>query len=240
MITSDLSSLREKFLNEGWVPISDAFAKEFRIQSLRWLMSAISRAENDPSLEAEFEEVSLNGHRPIRKLRRLFWNDSEFWSKVFELSGIFDLARRLINGKPAIIYHASFLKPKLVGSPVGFHQDQALWSHDYPDAFNVWIALTDCNSQNGCLQLFSRSHLYGLLPHIKDMTYPWHPVVSKEGTNLREPIQIQMSAGDIVLWHRYLVHGSGPNLSEQDRLGMVVVFADASKPNFKSKDLFEL
>jgi len=49
-----------------------------------------------------------------------------------------------------------------------------------------------------------------------------------------------MSAGDIIIWHRYLVHGSGPNLSNQDRIGMVIVFADTSRPDFKAKDVYKL
>jgi hypothetical protein len=226
--------------DKGWFVKTNAFGEEFRIKSINWLRAAVKRAKNDPALEPEFEANSSGENKPVRKLRRLLWNDFDFWIKILELSGIFDLGRSLIRRKPSVIYHAAFLKSKSVGSAVGFHQDQGLWTYDYPDAFNVWIALTNCDSENGCLELFPGSHLFGLIPHVKESTHPWHPVVSTEKINLGRPMQIQMSAGDVIIWHRYLIHGSGPNLSNQDRLGMVLVFADASRPNFEAKDVYKL
>jgi hypothetical protein len=230
---------REKVRDDGWFLLPNGFAERFRVKCIDWLSSAAMRAQIDPTLEAEFEDV-VDKYKPVRKLRRLFWNDLEFWSEILELSGVFNLARQLMSGKPALIYHASFLKPKLIGSSVGFHQDQALWSHEYPDAFNLWIALTHSNSLNGCIELFPRSHTLGKLSHTKDPKYRWHPVVSEATPGLRQLVKVPMNAGDIIIWHRYLVHGSGPNLSNEDRLSMVLVFANPSHPGFTAKDVYTL
>jgi ectoine hydroxylase-related dioxygenase (phytanoyl-CoA dioxygenase family) len=45
-----------------------------------------------------------------------------------------------------------------------------------------------------------------------------------------------MNAGDVILWHRYMAHSSGPNLSNRDRMAMVMVFADAGRPAFQAHD----
>jgi hypothetical protein len=49
-----------------------------------------------------------------------------------------------------------------------------------------------------------------------------------------------MAQGDVLVWHRYMVHGSDPNPEPEDRLGMVVVFVDAACSNFQAKDVWRV
>ena len=53
-----------------------------------------------------------------------------------------------------------------------------------------------------------------------------------------EPIDVVMDPGDVLVWHRYMVHGSRPNQSRQARTSMVLAFADASAPGFAAKDVY--
>lgn len=225
---------------EGWHLVKGGFGNGYLLEVQNWLQGAIGRAKIDPTLEAQFEENYVDSMKPVRKLRRLLWNDIPFWSRILEQSGIFDLARRFVPGDPVIIHHAAFLKSKHVGTETGFHQDQGLWDHEYPNAINIWIALSDCNSANGCIQIFPRSHHLGLLPHIKTPEYPWHPVVDVNRLESKIPYDVSMPAGDVLVWHRYMVHGSGPNRSNQDRFGMVLVCADASQIGFETKDVYRI
>src|SRR5215218_6743429 len=131
-----MQELINELRNEGWSLIKGGFGREFITSAIEWICKTATQADNDKRLEAEFEENSLNGTKQIRKLRRLIWNDIIFWTDLFTRSGIFDLGRSLVPGDLAVIYHAAFLKPKIVGSAIEFHQDQALWSYDYPNAVN--------------------------------------------------------------------------------------------------------
>src|SRR5690606_5567547 len=139
-----------------------------------------------------------------------------------------------------IILHAAFLKPAQVGTHVAPHQDQALWTHDYPGAFSMWTALTDVGPRNGGLHGYPRSHAGGVIEHAPDAEHPWHDTLTHVSDTLGERHEFHLAPGDSVMWDRLFVHASGPNTSSEDRRGMVVVFADAGAPGFHARDVLGL
>lgn len=195
-------------------------------------------AEVPPAYEAEYDEA--DGVRRLRKLRRLLWNDPQIWGPLLNRAGVPDLARELVGDDAAVVFHAAFLKPALVGTEVALHQDQALWSYEYPKAFSVWCALTEVSPANGGLFGSRGSHSGGLVPHRDRPAYRWHDSLDAAEDGLEEPVQFPLAPGDGVMWDRYFAHGSAANTSPHDRRGMVVVFADASAPEFRAKDSFPL
>ncbi|MFI9645079.1 phytanoyl-CoA dioxygenase family protein [Streptomyces sp. NPDC052040] len=191
-----------------------------------------------PGYEAEYDEA--DGVRRLRKLRRLLWNDPKIWGPVLNRTGATELARQVIGDQAAVVFHAAFLKPALVGTEVALHQDQALWTYTYPKAFSVWFALTPVSPANGGLFGCPESHADGHVPHRDRPHYRWHASLDAAEDGLREPVQFELAPGDAVMWDRYFAHGSAANTSPDDRRGMVVVFADASDPEFRAKDSFPL
>lgn len=226
----------------GWCLLPKAFPDWAIEASLDWLMAASQSAAQEYGMEPQFELSDVaNAHSIIvRKLRRLFWHDQPFWKKILESSGVFALASRFIPENLALIRHAAFLKPSQVGSEVAPHQDQVLWEYDYPKAISLWISLSQATQENGCLKLSYGSHLGGKIVHQSDGLYPWHPYIKADNEAIAKLKPLTTEPGDIVIWHRYLVHGSSANLSSANRIGMVLVFADAGLPNFRTKDIFRV
>jgi ectoine hydroxylase-related dioxygenase (phytanoyl-CoA dioxygenase family) len=177
--------------------------------------------------------------RRLRKLRRLLWNGPELWAPMLVRGGVAELARRQIGDAAVIVFHAAFLKPARVGTPVALHQDQALWSRWYPRAFSIWFALSEVSPANGGLFGCPGSHV-AELEHRDRPEYPWHPSVDVDEDGLADPVQFILQPGDAVMWDRFLAHGSAANTSSSDRRGMVVVLADASEPGFSATDCFTL
>lgn len=190
------------------------------------------------SFEPEYD--TEGGVKRLRKLRRLLWNDPELWGPLLNRAGIADLAQKVIGEQAAVVFHAAFLKPAQVGTPVALHQDQALWSYEYPNAFGVWFALTAVSPENGGLFGCPASHASGCVPHRDRPEYTWHPSLDVAEDGLNEPVQFVLEPGDGVMWHRCFAHGSAANTSANDRRGMVAVLADARRPGFQAKDSFLL
>ncbi|MDH6578819.1 phytanoyl-CoA dioxygenase family protein [Kitasatospora sp. MAP5-34] len=188
--------------------------------------------------EAEYDEAA--GVRRLRKLRRLLWNDPTLWGPMLNRAGVTELARTVVGEDAAVVFHAAFLKPALVGTEVALHQDQALWTYTYPKAFSVWTALTPVSPANGGLFGCPGSHADGCIDHHDRPHYRWHASLDIAEDGLNEPVQFELAPGDGVMWDRYFAHGSAANTSPNDRRGMVVVFADASDPDFRAKDSFPL
>lgn len=138
-----------------------------------------------------------------------------------------------------MVFSAAFLKPARIGTAVGLHQDQALWSKDYPSAFSAWIALTDVGPHNGGLAGRPASH-HVMLAHSDDPDHPWHPTLAAVADTLRDPHDFILSPGDVVVWDRLFAHSSAANDSDRDRRGMVVVFADGGAEGFDPIDCMSL
>lgn len=212
--------------------VLDPFLSELSIsQALSWINWVVRSGVNS-SLEPEFEHDGT-----LSKIRRLFWSDSEFWSSWLRDSGLLNVVFQKIGSGATLIRHACFLKPCRSSSTVPPHQDQALWLLDYPGALTYWIPLVDATELNGCVQIWPKSHEGGVFVHDVEFDKGKHKGCSTEGLGL--PVHCEISAGSLLIWDRFLVHSSDANRSNEDRPGVVFVFADSNNSRFFSKDVYK-
>jgi hypothetical protein len=208
----------ERLAADGWVLLTGAVSGAGIAAARQWL----DRVATDPALldrlQAQYDAPGVP-----RKLRRIFWADPSFWVSWIGRSGVRDALVALVGSSPALVFHAAFLKPAGVGGPVGFHQDQALWEATLPGAYSFWMPLDAADSTNGGIVVCPGSHRDGLLPHVPDADHPWHDVVDLKAAGL-VPVPVASAPGDVVVWDRFLVHGSDANVSERSRRAMVLVF----------------
>ncbi|MCG8029544.1 MAG: phytanoyl-CoA dioxygenase family protein [Candidatus Thiodiazotropha taylori] len=204
------------------------------------MRNELNRLESMGSAVPLCYEPQFEGYgekKRLRKVRRLIWNNEEFWSS--RLLPILKLGLSLVPGKPELILHAAFMKAARIGGVVEYHQDQALWDCNYPGAISVWVALTRSSVENGCIVGCPKSHLLGQLGHKSaDRLYKWHPYVDLKSNQMEDIVTIELNPGDAVFWHRFFVHGSGKNSSNTDRRGMICVFADSSDKEYFAYDRY--
>lgn len=228
------------YKNNGYFELGRLLSST-EVESIKSLFSSIENMELIPdSYQAVYEEVSddKDAKKRLRKIRRLIWNEPELFSSILVDSGVIDLVERLLGKDSGITFHAAFLKPAKIGTPVGPHQDQALWSEEFTDALSVWTALTSVNPTNGGLGGYPASHK-DAIPHKEDSEHPWHATVEYMKKELNEYHQFVLEPGDSVVWDRYFVHSSGPNKSYDDRQGVVAVFI-RGKDSHKAKDYLSI
>ncbi|HEX3351129.1 MAG TPA: phytanoyl-CoA dioxygenase family protein [Acetobacteraceae bacterium] len=132
-----------------------------------------------------------------------------------------DMARTL--GGPDVAHCCYQLVYKFAGHNRAFawHQDEVHTPSD-PPFFNMWIALSDMDLDNGCLWTKPGVALDRVLPHAQTqeglLAWPLdHP---DQGVPLR------MRRGDICLMGSKALHKSGPNRSARTRKAMLIVFMD--------------
>lgn len=219
----------------GYALVPQLLAEADLLAVRSWLESITDADGYAPgSLEPEYERTGSSSPS-LRKARRLFWHDPIFWSGLFRRSGVLQAALDLVGRDATLILHAAFMKPAKVGSAVAPHQDQALWGFPYPRAMTIWVAIDPATPENGCLQMFEGSHRLGLLDHGEMKQEGWHASVDVAALGL-ESRALPMRPGDAVIWDRYMLHASSPNLSDHNRWGMVMVFADGAEPGFDAYD----
>lgn len=229
----DSESCRQEISSAGVVALRGLFGPTAVEAMGAWFSDIMAQGRDIPeNFDPQFEL----GTDAVRKLRRIFWNDEDFWSGILNDAGLPALASRLVGAPVALTFHASFLKPAEVGTPVALHQDQALWKHDYPNAISVWVALTPARRHNGCLIGCPGSHLRGAIAHTDIPGHPWHGGIDWRSEALTEPVPYELEAGDALIWDRYFVHGSGSNHSTEPRWGMVMVFVDRTCSQLRTTD----
>ena len=89
----------------------------------------------------------------------------------------------------------------------------------------AWIALTPSNVSNGCMGVVPGTHIGELLPQVE--TYAEKNVLSRGqeiavDVDMGRAVMMQLAAGEFSLHHVGIVHGSGPNTSDEPRIGLAV------------------
>ena len=114
-----------------------------------------------------------------------------------------------------------YKKPK-IGSSQPWHQDLAYrknYREKYDLGVNLWIALDDTTSKNGCLNFISASHKSDLVHHnktIKNSREVLEIDIKKTFPN-NDAVPLELKAGDAVLFNWLCAHCSNPNISSKQR-----------------------
>jgi ectoine hydroxylase-related dioxygenase (phytanoyl-CoA dioxygenase family) len=154
-------------------------------------------------------------------------------------SEIIELIEQLVGGKPVLRGVETFNKPARVGSGVPYHQDNAYFCQTPPDMLTIWVAIDPVTVDNGAVYYVRGSHQAGMLP-----TRP--SGVTGNSIGLADPPSIRKSEqfcatlepGDAVIHHCQTIHHSDPNLTNQARLGLLLVYCGShtrTDPHLKKK-----
>jgi ectoine hydroxylase-related dioxygenase (phytanoyl-CoA dioxygenase family) len=149
----------------------------------------------------------------------------DYFQKMADRADIRKLVGELVRGEPVLLAVETFNKPARVGSGVPYHQDNAYFCLDPPDALTLWIAIDDVTVENGPVHFVEGSHANGMLPTKKSG-------VAGNSIGLAEPPAVPkneqfcatLKAGDATLHHCQTIHHSDPNSTDYSRLGLLLVF----------------
>ena len=110
------------------------------------------------------------------------------------------------------------------GKRVSWHQDSSYWPLTPSMAVTAWLAIDDASVENACMRYIPGSH------HLGHLTYTLSE--NDEGNvlnqtvagveSLREPINVELKAGEISIHSDLLLHGSEANQSKKRRCGLTL------------------
>ena len=128
---------------------------------------------------------------------------SEVFKNLAAHPKLVPVVQNLIGPDLLLFRSTLMLKPAFHGSSHGFHQDSAYWPMEPPALVTVSIALTDSNSENGCIQVIPESHKWGMQKwgHI---ARPQDAALTDK-KNLATAIEVPLKAGTALLFHSLCV-----------------------------------
>lgn len=155
-------------------------------------------------------------------------------------SRILDIVEDLIGPNIMCWSTAFFAKPARSMTYVGYHQDAAISGlQPHKNIVHVWLALRPATTENGCMRILPRSHLGNVIELARSKN-PGNMLL--EGTQAvieareDEFIDLVLAAGEASLHHHRMIHGSGPNRSDDFRLGLSITYMTPATKNMIRRD----
>lgn len=128
-----------------------------------------------------------------------------------------------------------FIKEPHSDKIISWHQDLTYWGLDDNEEVTCWLALSDATALSGCMQFVAGSHKNVIQPHYD--TFADNNLLSR-GQELRvdvnpaEATDIVLNTGQASFHHGHLFHASGPNNSDDRRIGVAIRLI---KPSMKQR-----
>lgn len=140
-------------------------------------------------------------------------------------------ASQLLEGAVRFWHDQLFCKPPRHGGVVAWHQDYSYWTRTQPMAhLTCWIGLDESTVDNGCVHYVPGSHRWDLLPITGlagNMEAIREVLDDRQWEQFRQPVAVELPAGQCSFHHPLMVHGSFENRTPSPRRATVLnVFRD--------------
>ena len=137
-----------------------------------------------------------------------------------------------ILGPDVMLYSVEFLtKEAQTKHIVTMHQDLAYWGMgDMDNILTAWLALSPATSVSGCMDFVCGSHKNKILSH--EDSFDEHNLLSR-GQEIKvdvansDKVAVELRPGAMSLHHGLTIHGSGPNQSDDRRIGVAIRYVSA-------------
>ena len=163
----------------------------------------------------DFAGVDLQSSDPLKRYPRMIhmhrWDDVSLrWMLEKRLN---DWMTDLLGVEPYAVQTMFYFKPA-GGRGQALHQDQYYLKVHPGTCIAAWMALDDCDQENGCLQVVPTTHELPILCTVQADTSQSFTDVTVPIPEGMHPEPVLMQAGDVLFFNGQLVHGSFPNTSE--------------------------
>jgi phytanoyl-CoA hydroxylase len=162
----------------------------------------------------DFDGVDLTSSDPLKRFPRMIhmhrWDERSL--KWLIDSRLNEWMTALEGEEPFAVQTMLYFKPAGARGQA-LHQDQFYLRAQPGTCIAAWLALDDCDEENGCMRMVPGSHKWPLLCTEKADTTQSFTDVTVPIPPDQEVTPALMKAGDVLFFHGNTVHGSYPNQS---------------------------
>jgi ectoine hydroxylase-related dioxygenase (phytanoyl-CoA dioxygenase family) len=183
------------------------------------------------SAETEFakhsEKLSIVRSYPARLLPS--------FDKLIRHPNLIDAVSRILGPDMLVWGSGLFIKEANTPHYVSWHQDLNYWGLDDIDKVTAWVALSPATTESGCMRFIPGSQKQHGVSHVD--TFSDDNLLSR-GQELAvevdesEAVNIVLQSGQASLHHGHLFHASGPNTTNDRRIGVSIRYI---KPSMKQE-----
>jgi len=224
------------FQHEGYLVLRHEIASNV-IQQIR-RVTEIGLAQEIPPYELEAElhypgapdSVDDEGGRTIRRLKNAVCRDPIF-TELLNLPVVIGSLHQLLGPQvvmPFAHHNCVMTKQPRYSSNTLWHQDIRYWSYQRPDLISLWIPLGEEHPENGCLYVIPGTHKMQFDRSRLDEMLFLRTELPENRELLERRIAVELSPGDLLLFHCRTFHAAGKNMTEETKMSAVFTFRDAA------------
>lgn len=130
---------------------------------------------------------------------------------------------------------ALFIKEARSNKIVSWHQDLTYWGLDDAQEATCWFAFSPATAASGCMKFVPGSHKQAIVEHVD--TYSEGNLLSRGqeiavDVNEKDGVTAELQPGQASMHHGHLFHSSGPNATNDRRIGSAIRYI---KPSMKQQ-----
>ena len=176
-------------------------------------------------IREEIERIEKDWPNELEGLGRNYIHlISPVFDKIPHNPKILDAVEGIIGKDILVCGTTLFIKNPDQKGFVSFHQDAKYIGLKPYNWVTGWLAVTDANEENGCMLMLKGSHKEDLKFH--NQKFDDHNLLTRGQTIENIPINkttpVILKAGQLSLHHPKIIHGSGPNKSNDRRIGFAI------------------
>lgn len=205
------------------------------VESYREHGFAVERGVIDADLAAEAVDHCrwlMARHPELRPedLGHTLVPDDPFWVRLVSDERLLDVAEAFIGPDIALFASHYIVKAPRTGRPVLWHQDGSYWPLDPMEVVTLWLACGPSTLQNGCMQVIPGTQhltLQEMRPN-DAVDSVLQSEIDPSLVDTRNAVALELQPGDVSIHHPNVIHGSGPNTSDQWRYGLTIRYIPTS------------
>ncbi len=217
----DTSTIAETYERDGFVFPLDILG-EAEAQEIRADLEA-----GESELADRPDELSMLLSYPDRLLPS--------FDKLIRNPKLIEAASEILG--PDLMVWSSGLFIKEANTPhfVTWHQDLTYWGLDDAEEVTAWFALSHSNLESGCMRFVPGSQKKQLVPHVDSFA---EGNLLSRGQEIAvevddaDGVDVILKPGQASLHHGHLFHASGPNKTNDRRIGAAIRYI---KPSMKQR-----
>ena len=211
---TDVQGQAEFFKREGFVILRSVFSAA----EIKELHDELDRIANSyktlPRIREGFGlEPVQDPNRKLPTFRKIggISDYSQAFNRALKHKRIIDVLHAVFGNTISMYRDVVMMKAARVGREKPWHQDSVYWPYKPMNMASAMTALDDAEPENGCMQVIARTH------HLEVQHYGEELQINLTPEQQKQTVYVPLKAGDTLIFHSLLLHGSEPNTSDKDR-----------------------
>jgi ectoine hydroxylase-related dioxygenase (phytanoyl-CoA dioxygenase family) len=210
-------------MNQIASPLAARYARDGYVFPVD-ILTAAETAELRADLERAEDEVRADKQK-LRLLRGYPARLLPSFDRLVKHPKMVEAATAILGPDVLLWGSGLFIKEANTPSFVSWHQDLTYWGLDEAEELTVWVALSPASVEAGCMRFVPGSHTRNIVPHADSfaennlLTRGQEIAVEVDDS---EGVDAALKPGQASLHHGHLFHASGPNRTDDRRIGAAI------------------